>query len=78
MRIRTGAVQQGRTIEVELDDSDGEVAFTNWGEMSTADRFKKLSAKADSLVVYYLVRENLIPTTYAQERMQALNKVMKA
>ena len=72
MRVKSGARKDGRLIEVELDSEDGESQFSDWKILTTADRFKRLTAEADTLVVYYLAREGLISTDLATQRVREI------
>ena len=75
MKVRSGVLHEGRTIDVELEDQDGELAFgREWDEMALFDRFKRLSAKADSLVVYYMAAENMISKARAESRLAAIRR----
>jgi len=77
MNIKTGAsLGNGRTISVEVSDADGQDSFPDWDTLSTNDKFRKLSAKADSLVVYYLAREHAITKEHAKDRMLVLKQAM--
>jgi hypothetical protein len=77
VNVRTEAtVQGGRTFAVELDNRDGAASFPDWDEMPINDRFRKLSAKADSLLVFYLAREHMITPDQAKHRMAALREAL--
>lgn len=77
MNVRTEAAgPNGRSIAVELSDEDGRASFPDWDRLVTNDRFRKLSAKADSLVVFYLARENIVTPEYARQRIAALKEAM--
>jgi hypothetical protein len=77
VNVRTEAAgPNGRTIAVEVNDQDGRESFPDWDSMSINDRFRRLSAKADSLLVFYLARENIITPEYARQRMAALKQAM--
>ena len=78
MNVRTEAAGPGgRSIAVELSDADGASAFPGWDQLSVADRFKKLSAKADSLLVYYMAREHMMTPEQARSRLLVLREAMK-
>lgn len=78
VRVRTEASTPGggRGIAIELDDSDGRQEFPGWDDMSTNDRFRKLSAKADSLAVFYMAREHMMTPEQARARMAVLRQAM--
>lgn len=77
MNIRSEAAgPQGRSVAVELTDDDGRLAFPDWDDMALNDRFRRLSAKADTLVVFYLARENIVTPEYARQRIAALKEAM--
>jgi hypothetical protein len=67
---------QGRSIAVELDEADGRLAFRDWDDLGVNERFRKLSAKADSLIVFYLAREHAITPEHARSRASALKEAM--
>ena len=78
MRVVTGTkFNGGRHVEVELEDSDGERIFTDWGDLTIDRRFKKLSAYADLTVLQYLLRENEITREYFDERFAETAKALK-
>ena len=79
MKIRTEATgPNGRTIAVELDSEDGRNAFgAAWDSWPLNDQFRRLSAKADSLLVFYMAREHLMSPEQAKARITALREAMK-
>ena len=77
MKVRTEAAgPQGRGIAVELDSYDGAAAFPDWDDLNVNDRFRKLSAKADVLLVFYMAREHMITPEHAKTRIAALKEAM--
>lgn len=78
MKVRTETTApNGRSIAVELNDHDGLAAFGfGWEGLGINDQFKKLSAKADSLLVFYMAREHMITPEEARARMAALKEAM--
>lgn len=74
MKVKTGAVVNGRTIEVELDLED---LPPRRREGSPADVFRRLTVLADQLVVLYLAEEGLISSERATTRAHALREVLE-
>ena len=74
MKVRTGATKNGRVIDIELDSDDGEHTFHDWKILTTAEKFKRLSAEADKLLVYYLAREHIISSDYAHQRVKEIRE----
>lgn len=79
MKVVTGTkTLGGREVQVELEDSDGERIFKDsWPELSVDQRFKKLAAYADVLVLQYLHRDDHITTEEFNVRLQVLAKELK-
>lgn len=75
MNIRTETAKDGRTIAVELSDTDGQHEYgSRWTEWSLNDRFRALSAKADMLLVFYMAQQHMVSPDYARTRTAALRQ----
>lgn len=76
MKVRSGAVSNGRSIEVELDSSwdipDG------WSGLGPGALFEKMTAKADLLIVKYMKSEGLMPVETADKRLADIAKALSA
>jgi hypothetical protein len=76
MKVKTGAVVQGRSIEVEIS-SEFDIP-KKWEKLEGQKLFDKMSSYADFLLVSYMYRENLITPELAQHRLSALKKIIDA
>ena len=79
MNVRTEASSPngGRSIAVELSDADGELEWDDWAQMAVPERFRRLSARADMLLVVYLARENMITPEQARQRLATLRTAVQ-
>lgn len=77
MRVKTGAVVTGRSFDIELDEVDGEMQWPEkWPQWGIAERYKRLTALADLLLVKYMVDESLYPADTGSKRLKKLSEVV--
>jgi hypothetical protein len=75
MKVNTGAVVGGRSLDVEMTENDGVAHFGyKWEEWNIPTKFKRLTALADLMLVQYLLAEELIPQSMANSRFANIKK----
>ncbi len=61
----------GQVIGIELEDHDmGDVE--GWAELPIASRWKKMTQRADMMVVEYMLRNGHVSPEWAGERIKAI------
>lgn len=71
MEVTSKAKPLSKEIEVTLTESDM-ADVEGWAEMPYAAKFKKMSDRADALLVQYMLRRGDISQEFAEQRMREI------
>lgn len=67
-----GRLANGGSIEITLEESDGEALIPGWADLHLGERWRALSDRADLMIVEYMHRRNEISTQYLKQRVREI------